>query len=208
MKTNEKCFRCEYEIPPLRGIFSVDFVASNEEQAKQAFREIHEFQGFRLKSVTEVDELGNVRLGKSEERPFQEEFGFDPTESLKKKTSKIDVGQKVCVSLRRGGGVEELVVTRVGRKYFYATPPGSNYERQFVIETMQENRKWGSPAKVYPSKIAYEQALELDGLLRKIKAAFGPYGGTKITLEQAREVSNILFERTSEARAKIKGDQK
>lgn len=64
---SERCFRCEYEIPPLRGIFSVDFFAQNEEQARQAFREIHEFQGFKLRGITEVAEMGSVRLNKAKE---------------------------------------------------------------------------------------------------------------------------------------------
>ena len=103
----------------------------------------------------------------------------------------IEVGQKVYVTNHKG--LEELIVTRVGRKYFYATLPEIRWERQFILETMRENQDYGSPATVYPTLTEYEEEKELYALFQRIREAFSRHGKPEITLMQAREIHAILF---------------
>ena len=62
-------------------------------------------------------------------------------------TTRPEVGQTIYASTIVGRNYEmkPLVVTRVGRKWFYAAPEGasSRAERQFSLETWYENSNFG-----------------------------------------------------------------
>ena len=62
-------------------------------------------------------------------------------------TTRPEVGQTIYASTIVGRNYEmkPLVVTRVGRKWFYAAPEGasSRAERQFSLETWYENSSFG-----------------------------------------------------------------
>ena len=67
-------------------------------------------------------------------------------------TTHPEVGQTIYASTGVGSSHETkpLIVTRVGRKWFYAAPEGasSRAERQFALETWAENtyKGWGAVA--------------------------------------------------------------
>lgn len=65
-------------------------------------------------------------------------------------TARPEVGQTIYASTIVGRGYEmkPLLVTRVGRKWFYAAPEGasSRAERQFDLERWAENTHLGSGA--------------------------------------------------------------
>lgn len=60
-------------------------------------------------------------------------------------TTRPEVGQTIYASTIVGRGYEmkPLLVTRVGRKWFYAAPEGSSRERQFDLERWAENTHLG-----------------------------------------------------------------
>lgn len=60
-------------------------------------------------------------------------------------TTRPAVGQTIYASTLIGRGYEmrPLLVTRVGRKWFYAAPEGSPRERQFALDTWAENSDFG-----------------------------------------------------------------
>jgi hypothetical protein len=54
----------------------------------------------------------------------------------------IKIGQRIYVKGigdRRGCGLEKYDITKVGRKYFYATPLGYSYETKFSKDTWREH---------------------------------------------------------------------
>lgn len=62
-------------------------------------------------------------------------------------TTRPEVGQTIYATTNAGRSyeTEPLVVTRVGRKWFYAAPEGasSRAERQFSLDTWAENSNFG-----------------------------------------------------------------
>ena len=60
-------------------------------------------------------------------------------------TARPEVGQTIYASTGVGPHREmkPLLVTRVGRKWFYAAPDGSPRERQFSLDTWAENSDFG-----------------------------------------------------------------
>ena len=66
------------------------------------------------------------------------------------KTTRPEVGQTIYASTLAGRSYEmkPLLVTRVGRKWFYAAPEGasSRAERQFDLDTWAENSNFGAKA--------------------------------------------------------------
>ena len=65
-------------------------------------------------------------------------------------TTRPEVGQTIYVSTIVGRGYEmrPLLVTRVGRRWFYAAPEGASSlaERQFALDTWAENSDFGLKA--------------------------------------------------------------
>lgn len=85
----------------------------------------------------------------------------------------------------------EVVVTKVGRKYFEV----SGEHCQFFIDDWTE--KWqygGADWKIWESKQSYEEYEELIMLNDKIKNYINGYREPKITLDQARRIKSILDE--------------
>ena len=65
-------------------------------------------------------------------------------------TTRPEVGQTIYASTIVGRGYEmrPLLVTRVGRRWFYAAPEGASSlaERQFALDTWAENSDFGLKA--------------------------------------------------------------
>ena len=58
-----------------------------------------------------------------------------------------EVGQKIYANQSYGGRrsvMEELIVVRVGRKWFYAAVEGGRFERQFSLDDWRENVNIGA----------------------------------------------------------------
>lgn len=72
-----------------------------------------------------------------------------------------EVGQKIYIqrSLGRKSVMDELVVVRVGRKWFYASVEGSRFERQFSLDDWRENISIGFiPVAMTTDDLAEHQA--------------------------------------------------
>lgn len=85
----------------------------------------------------------------------------------------------------------EVVVTKVGRKYFEV----SGMCCQFFIKDWTE--KWefgGADWQLWESKESYEEYDELVTLNDTFKSLFSGWGKPKITLDQARRIKEILDE--------------
>lgn len=74
-----------------------------------------------------------------------------------------EVGQKIYVSRSYGGRrpeMEELIVVRVGRKWFYAAIEGGRFERQFSLDDWRENGNIGFiPVAMTADELAELRAL-------------------------------------------------
>ena len=76
-------------------------------------------------------------------------------------TTRPEVGQTIYAStiVGRRHEMKPLVVTRVGRNWFYAAPDGSSRERQFALDTWAENTYKGrGPIALTVDEYAEHQA--------------------------------------------------
>lgn len=113
-------------------------------------------------------------------------------------------GQTVYVRDKRSSldpeELQEWVVARVGRIYFYITPAGDYRgtfeEKIFVNNWLQvEQFRSSRDSQIYPSKEAFVEMMKRNSLGGKIEHLFSGYGGfkwDKITTEDMETVLNIL----------------
>lgn len=86
---------------------------------------------------------------------------------------------------------KEVIVTKVGRKYFEV----SGEDCQFFIDTWMEKYQYGrADWKIWETKQLYEEYEELAKLNYMFKSFFDGWGEPKITLDQARRIKAILDE--------------
>ena len=90
---------------------------------------------------------------------------------------------------------KEVVVTKVGRKYFYVSD--LVWEPKFHIETWRENDNFGIGTwKLYETKQAYLDEVEADRIYQTIKSnCFGSWNNKiKLSLDQLRRIQQIINE--------------
>lgn len=85
---------------------------------------------------------------------------------------------------------KEVVVSKVGRKYFYVD--GIGRDVRFKIDTWSEEDVWNSRWEVWESKKEYDNYLQLQELLRYFKKTFDGYRHLNINLDQAILIKKIL----------------
>lgn len=85
---------------------------------------------------------------------------------------------------------KEVVVSKVGRKYFYVD--GIGRDVRFKIDTWSEENVWNSRWEVWESKKEYDNYLQLQELLRYFKKIFDGYHHLNINLDQAILIKKIL----------------
>ena len=76
----------------------------------------------------------------------------------------------------------EVVVTKVGRKFFYVN---SYFRHKFSLEHMMDKSEYSSEYMVYRSKQAWEDSKEVERLKRSIPGLF-----TKASLDQLMDIDN------------------
>ena len=108
------------------------------------------------------------------------------------KNEKIKVGQTVWIKSARGfgrEGIEEKIVTKVGRIYFEVERCG-----RFNIETLKHDNGDYSPAyKVYLDKGEYELSQEMSQLSSKIRSFMtAGYGEIKLPIEKLRQIAALI----------------
>ena len=105
----------------------------------------------------------------------------------------MEIGQTVYLrpignAARGSSKIEEVVITKVGRKYFETEGHG-----RFEIETMrQDGRGYVSNYQAYLSLEDIEQEKEQNRLVDEICKVFRGYGRPEVTFEQARAIADIL----------------
>lgn len=101
------------------------------------------------------------------------------------KNNKVIVGQSVYLF-----DGEELVVTKVGRRYFYV-----NDTRKFDLEDLCEVKDYGFCERVFLSKEDFNNQKFRTLLSNTLYKQFGTHGYSKnLTLEQLKRIVNILNE--------------
>lgn len=99
--------------------------------------------------------------------------------------------------LRRHGnvGINEFVVKKVGRKYFYAGDKnGSAYDDgKYLIESWEQSSYYGSVDSIlYESKKEYHDEKESYFIYLRIRKIFSGYTRPKISLSELRELWKVL----------------
>lgn len=111
--------------------------------------------------------------------------------------SDFKVGQEVVISGdRRFPEGRKTTVIKIGRKY--VTVDGVWSERQFYADGREdylvEKITYGSPAALYPSEEAFQNATERARLREKMRRTFDWSSRTKLTLEQLKRIDAIIEE--------------
>ncbi|QDH93763.1 hypothetical protein HWC36_gp52 [Corynebacterium phage StAB] len=115
-------------------------------------------------------------------------------------TTRPEVGQTIYVDtlVGRSRETKPLVVTRVGRKWFYAAPDGSSRERQFSLDTWAENTYMGRgpvarTAEEYAETQAHTAAVErLQATGYRIKGMSHDRSRLFLTTGQLNAISEII----------------
>ena len=113
---------------------------------------------------------------------------------------KPEVGQELySVSVgnaaRYGGSeITKVVVTKVGRKYFYCEGV-DNYlhEQRYYIDTWEEeNGGFSKNSVLYKRAKDWEDEKQADNIFSKMRSVFTVYGPCKIPLPALIEIEKIL----------------
>ena len=113
-----------------------------------------------------------------------------------------EVGQTVY-SLNVGNAArraeQELtpyVVSKVGRKYFYAGPEGcSDWALlKYEIETWLETTEYSVTSRLFPSTEEYQRDRRREEILSEIKAFFREFGRCHLSLDQCERIAAIIAE--------------
>ena len=115
---------------------------------------------------------------------------------MTKATNKIEIGTTLYVipvgvnNTRRVRGrlLDEVVVTKVGRKYFYV----NDRNTKFDLETLRHESDHHYDEQAYYTKQEIIDLAEKDQLEIKIKSVFTQYGDIGLTLEQLRAIKKII----------------
>ena len=92
-------------------------------------------------------------------------------------------------------GINEFVVKKVGRKYFYAGDKnGSTYnDGKYLIESWEQSSYYGSVNSIlYESKKEYDDENESYSIYSRIRKIFSGYTCPKISLSELRELWKVL----------------
>ena len=117
-------------------------------------------------------------------------------------TTRPEVGQTIYASTIVGRGYEmkPLVVTRVGRKWFYAAPEGasSRAERQFAIDTWIESTYLG-PGPIALTVDEYVKSQARTAATERLRATGYQIGGVgydrsqyDLTTRQLNAIAEII----------------
>jgi len=111
----------------------------------------------------------------------------------------MEVGQKVYLkpinnALRYGSEIRECVITKVGRKYFYACKSGEreDFATKFSLKTMFNVTTYSPDWEVYLSIQDILDERESEELNSVIRKHFDHYGKPKLTLDQLRQIKRII----------------
>jgi len=90
----------------------------------------------------------------------------------------------------------EVVVVKVGRKYFYAAPLDRVDDEylwvQYSIKTWLENTDYTACSALYKSKQEYTDKKKKDELMRKIEKLFRGYSNPELSLDQLIKIDEII----------------
>lgn len=103
----------------------------------------------------------------------------------------MKVGQTIWIeSLGVSGGIKEAKIIKIGRKFFYV-----NGGTRFRIDTLVHDGAGFSPSyRAHLSLDEYNNEKEYAGLLGEIKGFFRQFGKIDLTLEQLRQIKQIINE--------------
>ncbi len=85
--------------------------------------------------------------------------------------------------------VKETKISKIGRKYFYL----EGYNEKFSLDTLEYDSEHHFDLKAYLDKQDIEDEIEIDKLETKIRNKFRQFGNFGLTLNQLREISQIIF---------------
>jgi hypothetical protein len=114
--------------------------------------------------------------------------------------NKMQVKDKVWLKplnnqLRRSKEIKECVIKKIGRKYIEVENPDWDADIiKIEIETRREVTKYSPDWELYFSKQELLDEIEKEKLENDIKAIFGCYRGTDLSLDQLRRIKKIIDE--------------
>lgn len=86
--------------------------------------------------------------------------------------------------------IQECVIEAVGRKY--VTAKRRKFKESDVYDGLVEHTEYSADYILYTTKEAVENKFEKDELLTEIKNFFWR-GGNKLSLEQLKEIKNLIY---------------
>lgn len=85
--------------------------------------------------------------------------------------------------------VREAKISKIGRKYFYL----EGYDDKFSLDTLEHYSEHHFDLKVYLDKQDIVDEIEVDKLETNIRNKLKQYGSSGLTLNQLREISQVIF---------------
>lgn len=86
--------------------------------------------------------------------------------------------------------IQECVIEAVGRKYVRAR--GRKFEEHDAYNGLKEHTSYSIDYLLYPTKEVIQNKLEKEELLSEIKNFFS-HGGNELSLEQLKEIKNLIY---------------
>lgn len=94
--------------------------------------------------------------------------------------------------------IQKVKIVSIGKKYVKASPVGYRYTTDFFNlndeEYLTENKDWGFPLKLFPSKQDADDYVERVETYGELRNKFQRYGMYDFTLDQLRRIKNIFDE--------------
>lgn len=111
--------------------------------------------------------------------------------------SELKVGQKLWLRYcgfdhRKSREITEVIISKIGNKYFYVEGEGYYGGGKFDKENMQQAVDSNYKDTAYLSMEEIEKEDEFESLSNNIRAAFNGYNRINYSLEQLRAIKAIL----------------
>ena len=115
--------------------------------------------------------------------------------------NKPEVGQ-IIYSLNVGNAARDreqkltnMVVSKVGRKYFSCHLEGFTRETQFHLDSWREKSEYSACYKLYSNPEEWEAEKERGNFIKLIKGCFSQYGNTTdLSSDKLKRIVNIINE--------------
>jgi hypothetical protein len=95
-------------------------------------------------------------------------------------------------------GIVPHVIMKIGKKYFYVSPPGREKSEIFWIKFYNDSKRqvtnYTANWEFHETEQSYIDQVRKNQLVEKIRSSFGHWGEIKFSLEKLERINAILEE--------------